>query len=359
MNYRIITYILLEWYRNNARRLPWRESKDPYCIWISEVMLQQTRVETVSPYYERWMQVFPDVDSLAAASEDEVLKLWEGLGYYNRARNIVKTARKLRDDCESKLPETAAELRKLPGVGPYIAGAISSIAFSKCEPALDGNGLRVLARLMNFHLPVNQIKNKKIIKDELIKLLPEKDPGDLNQGVMDFGSLICVPAKPLCNFCPLKECCFAYRYGKQNQLPINFKKKKIPHYAVVAGVLMQNGKVLIDKRVSDGLLGGMWEFPGGKVEKSETLQEALARELKEELGITATVMDKFGEYKHAYTHFKVTVHAFVASIESGKPTALEAEEIRWVRFGELDQFPMGKIDRSISHDLQLSHGYLH
>lgn len=343
---------LSAWYCANKRKLPWRETKDPYKIWVSEVMLQQTRIETVLSYYKRWIIAFPNIKSLANATDNDVLQIWEGLGYYQRALNLRKSARLIIDRSFSHVPDSYNELKKLSGIGDYIAGAIASIAFGKKEPALDGNGIRVLSRITGFAEPVNISKNKQYLRSMLQDLLPDKKPGDFNQAIMDLGSMICVSGKPTCDVCPLKEDCFAFSKGTQRKYPVRTPKKKIPHIQVVAGILIKNGRVLIDKRNKGGLLGGLWEFPGGKVEEGEDFEAALQRELIEELGIKISIKDKKNSYRHAYTHFRVTVHTFLVQIEEGQPSALESEKIQWVKIKDLGSFPMGKVDRCISKDIQ-------
>lgn len=346
---------LLGWYKRNARKLPWRGEKDPYRIWISEVMLQQTRVETVIPYYTRWFEKFPSLVTLAFASEQDVLRVWEGLGYYGRARNLLKAARICMADYYGKLPKIVSELKKLPGVGEYVAGAIASIAYNQRLPALDGNGKRVLARLSAYREAVNLQKNKKHLKQLLLELLPERRPGDFNQAVMDLGSQICLPRNPLCRACPLNDLCESYLNGLQLEIPVMIRKRPIPHYQVVAAVIRKNDRVLIDRRKSNDLLGGMWEFPGGKVEEGEKLEEALTREIWEELALKIKPGKLINKYEHAYTHFSVSVFAFECEIKAGKPKALESDEIAWVEISRLEEFPMGKVDRLISQDLKYSH----
>ena len=352
MNILLVSRELLAWYDRHARGLPWRETHDPYRVWVSEVMLQQTRVDTVIPYYRKWLEKFPDLHSLAAADERQAMQLWEGLGYYSRARNMLKTARFLIEQQSGQFPESVAELRKLPGIGDYIAGALASIAFGQDEVALDGNGLRVLARLAEFGQPVNETAGKAAIRELMQSMLPQGRAGDFNQAVMDLGATICVSRNPLCDQCPLKEHCLAFQNSTQEKFPLRIKKKPIPQYAVVAAVIRKGDTVLVDKRRADGLLGGLWEFPGGKVEQGEDLQTALVREIMEELGVDITVHTQLNTYRHAYTHFKVVVTAFEAEIlNGGEPAALAADEIQWVRPAELDQYPMGKVDRLIAHSL--------
>jgi A/G-specific adenine glycosylase len=352
MNSAVIRKKLLAWYCQNGRSLPWRGASDPYRVWISEVMLQQTQVDTVIPYYTRWMERFHDLNTLAIANEQEVLQVWEGLGYYSRARNILRCAKVLVQDYAGELPQDVDKLKALPGIGVYIAGAVASIAFGIKAPALDGNLKRVLTRLADYRLPVNDEKNSRVLRDMLMDILPESNPGDLNQALMDLGSAVCLPRTPLCTACPLTAECAAFQKGYQNELPVKTRKAQVPHYQVVAAVIIKRNKVLIDKRSSGGLLGGLWEFPGGKVEAGETMPEALSRELTEEMGVKIEVGEPLGSYRHAYTHFKVTVHTFKAAITEGDPRPLESEQVKWVLIDWLGDYPMGKVDRLISLDLQ-------
>jgi len=343
--------LLIAWYQKNARSLPWRGHSDPYAIWVSEIMLQQTRVDTVIPYFDRWMRLFPDVSSLAAASENEVLKAWEGLGYYSRARAMHKTARILVEKFNASLPDDHEALTKLPGIGPYTAAAIASIAFGRHYAVVDGNVKRVLARLLLYSKPVNTPVAEKELREIAHGLLPAKNTGDYNQAIMELGALVCLPRTPKCDLCPVLSLCAARKENRQSELPVMKEKAVVPHITVTAGILHQNGKVLIAKRPSSGLLGGMWEFPGGKVEENENHAQALIRELREELGITAAVDELLGEYHHAYTHFRVTLFAYHASVTRGEVAALQPSDVQWVPLTDLDKYPMGKIDRMISRDL--------
>ena len=314
-------------------------------------MLQQTKVETVTPYYQRWLAKFPTLIDLANADEQDVLRVWEGLGYYSRARNLLKAAKIISGELRGEFPGNLAQLRELPGIGDYIAGAIASIAFGQREPALDGNGKRVLARLFAYAKPINLEKNARELKQVLVDLLPEQQAGDFNQALMDLGSRVCLPRRPKCGECPLKSECAASEQDLQLEIPVKNSKQPIPHYQVVAAVIRDGERVLIDKRRSDALLGGMWEFPGGKVEHGESLEQAIIREIREELGLEINAGSEFGYYEHTYTHFSVTVHAILCDIVRGEPKAIEADEIAWVTLDKLADYPMGKVDRQISMDL--------
>ncbi|NTU75929.1 MAG: A/G-specific adenine glycosylase [Anaerolineaceae bacterium] len=342
---------LLEWYARHARSLPWRSSRDPYAIWVSEIMLQQTRVETVLPYYERWMQRFPNLQALASAAEQDVLHCWEGLGYYSRARNLHHAAQIVVQDHQGQVPSDRKLLEKLPGIGRYTAGAVASIAFGLNEAALDGNIRRVLSRVFNMDLPARSLEGEKRLWALAIQELPEGKAGDHNQALMDLGSSICTPTKPTCLVCPLVDLCQAAKTGRQEELPVLESRAPVPHITVTAAVIHRDGLVLIARRPPHGLLGGMWEFPGGTQQTDESLQTCLKREIIEELGTQIEVGDAFGVYEHAYTHLKVTLHAFTCVLIGQDPRPLEASELCWVDPVELANFPMGKIDRQISRRL--------
>ena len=343
---------LLDWYARHARTLPWRSHADPYAIWVSEIMLQQTRVETVIPYFDRWMTRFPSVLEVAAAPQQEVLRLWEGLGYYARARNLHRAAQTLAREHSGELPRTAAELTKLPGIGRYTAAAIASIAFGENTAALDGNIRRVLARVFNVDEPARSPAGERRLWALAQEHLPPGRAGDYNQALMDLGTGICTPKSPACAKCPLAALCEANRLGNQAQRPVKMSKKALPHHTVAAAVIRRDGQIFIAQRPPDGLLGGLWEFPGGKTEPGETLPETLQRELCEELAIEVRVGNPFGVYRHTFTHFKVTLHAFECRLINGSaPIPREHSDIRWVSPDQLADFPMGKIDRQIANTL--------
>ncbi|MEO0565903.1 MAG: A/G-specific adenine glycosylase, partial [Chloroflexota bacterium] len=273
---------LLAWYDDNRADLPWRESPpNPYHVWLSEIMLQQTQIETVKPYYAAFLDAFPTVHDLAAAPLDHVLKLWEGLGYYSRARNLHKAAKVIANELDGEFPSTADGLRALPGVGPYTAGAVASIAFNEAAPVLDGNVIRVFARLDDLGDDVRQTATKNTLWDLAADRVHPTRPGDYNQALMELGQTYCRPKSPDCAGCPVQMHCEAFIAGTQAERPVKAKRAPTPHYDVAAGMVWNNsGEVLIAQRPLDGLLGGLWEFPGGKQEPDETLEACLKRELR-------------------------------------------------------------------------------
>ena len=339
---------LLHWYDEAAADLPWRRTKDPYHVWLSEIMLQQTQVATVIPYFERFLVAFPTVQALAQAPLDDVLKLWEGLGYYSRARNLHRAAQMIAGDLDGVFPQTADGLQNLPGVGRYTAGAIASIAFNQVAPVLDGNVIRVFARLADLEADVTQADTRAQLWQIAERLVPMTRPGDYNQALMELGRTICKPRNPLCGECPVQAHCLAYAHGTQDERPVKTARAATPHYDVAAGVIWNDeGKLLIAQRPLDGLLGGLWEFPGGKQEAGETLPECLQRELQEELAITVDVGELFTVVRHGFTHFKITLHAFTCRYASGPPQTIGVRDFAWVTPDELAQYSFGKADREV------------
>jgi A/G-specific adenine glycosylase len=344
---------LLIWYKVHARLLPWRYDNDPYHVWIAEVMLQQTRVETVTPYYYRWLEKFPSILEIARASLGEVLLTWEGLGYYGRARRIHEAAQYILSAYNGFLPADIEKLKLIPGIGAYTAGAIASIAFNLDEPTIDGNIRRVFSRLFNIEEPYKSKQAEKKLWQISREHLPPGYAGQYNQALMDLGATICTAKNPACLQCPLEQNCQAKILGIQDQRPVKLERKQIPHFFVSAAVISFQKKVLITLRPENGLLGGLWEFPGGKKHDDETFVDCLVREIQEELGIWVRVGKPLGVYQHAYTHFKVTLHAFHCNLTDRRnPIALGVQDWRWVQVSELKTYPMGKIDRMISRYLE-------
>ncbi|MCL4868363.1 MAG: A/G-specific adenine glycosylase [Anaerolineae bacterium] len=339
---------LLQWWDEHKVDLPWRRGRDPYAIWIAEVMLQQTQISTVIPYYERWLAQFPTVEHLAAASLSEVLKQWEGLGYYSRARNLHAAAQTIVATYSGQLPQTAAELQKLKGIGPYTAGAIASIAFQQPVPIVDGNITRVLTRLADIPDDISQSQTQKGIWHLAGTLVPLVRPGDYNQALMELGQKICLPAMPRCAVCPAAALCQARANGTQLERPVRPRRPGLPHYHVAAGVIWRDdGRFLIAQRPLNGLLGGLWEFPGGKQEPGETLPQTLKREISEELGIVIKVAQPITMIKHAYTHFRITLHTFHAHYQSGQIQHLGVADHAWVTFADLARYPFAVTDQKI------------
>jgi A/G-specific adenine glycosylase len=343
---------LLDWFDKNKRDMPWRQTSDPYKIWISEIMLQQTQVNTVIPYYERFLDRFPDVEQLADASQQTVLKMWEGLGYYSRARNMHKAAQEVVADFSSVFPDSYDELLQLKGIGPYTAAAVSSIAFQRQQAVVDGNVIRVLSRYYGIKDDVRRSKVKSNIQIIADSLIPRDRPGDFNQAVMELGATICTPKNPVCDSCPLSIDCVAYKTAKTEIIPYKSPRKKIPHHHIGVGLIKDNNaKLLIALRPDDAMLGGLWEFPGGKKEKGENINKTVERELNEELGVTVAVGDKFMDLKHAYSHFKITLHAYWCTIESGTPRPKSSTKLKWVTLEEIDEYPFPKANKVLIEKL--------
>lgn len=325
---------LVEWYQTNKRILPWRENKNPYCIWISEIMLQQTRIEAVKRYYARFMKELPTVQDLANVSEGRLLKLWEGLGYYNRARNLQKAAETIEEKYQGKMPNTYAELVKLSGIGEYTAGAIASIAYHERVPAVDGNVLRVLSRATASNKDVLLPETKKEIAERLKKLMKSQkedfNSGDFNEALMELGELICLPnGEPNCQECPLQKNCIAYQKGLTQELPVREKKlKRKEENKTVFLLVSEEGKIAVRKRSGKGVLSGMYELPNskGKVEKLKELEEIL-----KQWNLKDTNIEKIGEYQHIFTHITWKMKAYKIIIEK------ENEEFIWVTKEQLEK----------------------
>lgn len=337
---------LINWYHQWGRDLPWRQTLDPYAIWISEIMLQQTQVKTVIPYYQQWLDAFPTVEILAIADQQEVLKLWQGLGYYARARNLHRAAQIIVEEWDGQFPDTLDAVLQLPGIGKTTAGGILSAAFNQSVPILDGNVKRVLARLTALSVPPKRALPELWSVSE--QVLDPENPRWFNQALMDLGATVCLPKKPSCERCPWSENCQAYLLNLQSKLPMSEPRSPLPHKQIgVAVIWNDQDQVLIDKRPQKGLLGGLWEFPGGKVEAGETIPDCIHREIKEELGIEIKVGDHLITVNHAYTHFKVTLTVHHCRHLDGEPKPIACDEIRWVSLDEIETYPFPNANQQI------------
>lgn len=354
-----LTARLLAWYADHRRDLPWRRTRDPYRIWVVEVMLQQTQVTTVLPYYARFMARFPTVKALAAASLDDVLKLWEGLGYYGRARHLHAAAQRVVAEFGGQIPDTMEGLLSLPGIGRYTAGAVLSIASGQDLPAPDGNVRRVLCRVFAIEEDVTRGAGQRRLWQLAQSLLPPGQAGDFNQALMDLGAMVCTHRAPLCHLCPLADECLAYQMGLQEQFPVRGPRRAVPHYEVTAGVVWNgDGLFLIAQRRPEGLLGGLWEFPGGKREPNETLEDCLRRELAEELDIKVAVDAPLTVVQHAYTHFRITLHAFHCRLVGGqRPRALDCADWAWIAIDDVERYAFSAADHKIIAALRSSINY--
>ncbi|MFW6189354.1 MAG: A/G-specific adenine glycosylase [Planctomycetota bacterium] len=334
---------LILWYRAHRRDLPWRRKRTPYRVWVSEVMLQQTAVSTVIPYFERWVERFPGVRALAAAEEREALAQWEGLGYYQRARRLHSAARKVVEEHDGRIPRRESDLRELPGVGPYIAAAILSFAFGEDKVALDANVVRVFMRLLAIHGTGSEAAVRRRVGSAAASAMPPGRSADYNQALMDFGSAICLPRSPRCGECFVTDRCRAFAAGEQYDIP-EPRPKRLKDIRTAIAVFRREGRVYIQKRPDDGLFAGMWEFPGGKVRDGERPAEAAVRECREEVGVACTVDEKLTELTHYYTVFRVRLHAFLCSPDGRPP---EDRTHRWVAVSKLERYPMPSANRQV------------
>lgn len=342
---------LLSWFAANKRQLPWRATRDPYRIWVSEVMLQQTRVSTVIPYYERFIKTFPNLRSLARAEDNRLMKAWEGLGYYARARNLREAARTVVSQHGGALPPSRDELLHLKGFGAYTAASVASLAFGEDCAAVDGNVMRVLSRLFAIESDLRHPSARREFQRLADALLPAGKSGAFNEAMMELGAMVCKPKNPNCDGCPVRRYCRAYREGRANELPVRSPKAATPHHQIAVGVVHKNGRVLIALRPAAGLLGNLWEFPGGKVKRPESLAECCRREVLEETGLEVEVGRRFSVVRHSYSHFRITLHAFHCLHLRGRASAKSSQAVRWVRVEDLDAYAFPKANKKIIEDL--------
>nr|BAE94414.1 A/G-specific adenine glycosylase [Desulfovibrio vulgaris] [Nitratidesulfovibrio vulgaris str. 'Miyazaki F'] len=355
---------LLDWFAVHKRPLPWRFGYEPYSVWISEVMLQQTQMDRGVDYFLRWMTQFPDVASVAAASEDELLKAWEGLGYYSRVRNLHKAAKALVERHGGELPDDPEAIRALPGIGPYTAGAIAGIAFNRDVTCIDANVDRVFSRVFDIDTPVRARPAAARIRALATALLPAGRARDFNQALMELGALVC-RKKPQCASCPLSGLCESLRLGIPHERPVPGRKQPIVPLDVATGVLVHGNRIFIQKRPEEGVWAGFWEFPGGRVEKDEAPDATIVREYAEETAFRIAVRDKLAVIRHGYTTYRVALHCYLCELDGDMageppvPPVLDAAtEYRWVEFAELPRFtfPAGhrKLIDQLTTDLRFA-----
>ena len=339
---------LLSWYRTNQRDLPWRRRPDLYHTLVAEFMLQQTRVEQALPYYKRWMKAFPSLKVLSAAPLSRVMKHWEGLGYYHRAKNLHAAAKRLAALKSVKLED----LSDCPGIGPYTRAAIGSIAFGAPLPVVDGNVNRVVARLLALDVSPKEKAGRETVEAWQARNLANEAPGDWNQALMELGATVCLPRQPDCGACPLRSTCRARKLGKTTDYPIATPRKPIPHRHIAAGIIRRaDGRILIAQRLPTGMLPNLWEFPGGKRERGESLSECCGREIREELGVEVEVGRKLMRVRHAYSHFSITLHVFECRFLKGRPKALGCQAWKWVRVRDLRKYPFPGANQPILEGL--------
>ncbi|MBN2307182.1 A/G-specific adenine glycosylase [Candidatus Peregrinibacteria bacterium] len=314
-------------------------------------MLQQTQVKTVLPYFDCWMKELPTIKSVTEAKEDKLLKLWEGLGYYSRARNIQKAAKQMMKKHGGRFPSDYEDILALPGVGKYTASAIASIAFNQNYPVVDGNVIRVLSRFFFYTKNTQSSEAERQMWQWAKEILPKGEARHFNQALMEFGALQCTPSAIDCSGCPLKLRCQAYKKGMVDRLPIRGPKKEFRNIKVAVAVIKKDGKVFIQKRPNSGLMAGLWEFPGGKAEKGESAIKAIHREISEELGISIKNVRPIKKIRHAYTSYKVDLHCFEADYDSGKVALKAATDGKWVKVSELKNYPFPAANVELIADL--------
>ncbi len=331
---------LLRWYDRNARHLPWRENPTPYRVWISEMMLQQTKVETVVPYFRRFVRTFPSVRMLAAANLAAVLKQWEGLGYYSRARNLHMAAGIICKEHGARLPRTYDELLKLPGIGPYCAAAIASIAFGERVPVVDGNVLRVFSRLWMINEDVKKTRTRQALFSRLQPYVPGRRAGDFNQAMMELGARVCTPRNPQCGRCPLRTTCAAHAANRIAAYPVRSPTTRLPHRHVDVGVVRRNGRILITQRPVNRMLGGLWVLPGGPRANGERGSTSVARCIREKTGLDVRPGPIVATVQHTYSHFSITMTAFECTDPTGCLPRKHKNSAKWVWPRALDSYPM-------------------
>lgn len=347
---------VLRWFDGHRRDLPWRRTSDPYRIWVAETMLQQTRIPTVLPYYERFVARFPDVEVLARAPLEEVLRLWSGLGYYSRGRNLHRAARMVVEEHGGKIPASYEEIRRLPGVGAYTAGAILSIAYRLPYPVVDGNVSRVLSRFFRVEGDPRSAAVSRLLWEKARRLLSPGKPGDFNQALMEIGSLICTPRRPRCLLCPLKRWCRAQVRGEQEAYPQAAPRPPMERERSVRALIRRRGRLLLHRRSDSRRLAGLWEFPGGPCPDGEDPGKTLARHLKRMFPFPVEVEEELGEVKHHIARRQIRSVIFWCRSAAGAVMDGGGEEWRWVLPGEVARYPLGAADLKVLDLLERGRG---
>ncbi|WP_081707781.1 A/G-specific adenine glycosylase [Bacillus massiliigorillae] len=337
---------LIQWFEQEQRSLPWRADRDPYKVWVSEIMLQQTRVDTVIPYFNRFMEWFPTLQDFADADEEKILKAWEGLGYYSRVRNLQSAVREVKENYGGVVPKNHSDIISLKGVGPYTAGAILSIAYGIPEPAVDGNVMRVLSRILLIKEDIAKPKTRKIFEDAVRALISHDNPSYFNQALMELGALICTPGTPACMLCPVREHCVAFAEGVQAELPIKTKVTKTKKVKLISGLLKdEQGRILVQKRPEKGLLANLWEFPSFSFDQKQSLNKNLFEDAFVIQYNSRVLLDmpKLTEIQHVFSHLVWNLSAYTGLVqEEIAPELMEKHRLRWVTEQEMTElaFPV-------------------
>lgn len=350
LNIEQFQYDLLQWYKQNKRDLPWRQDQDPYKVLVSEIMLQQTQVDTVKPYFESFMETYPTIEDFAKAPQEDILKMWEGLGYYSRARNLHEAVKEVAASYGGKIPNNKKDISALKGVGPYTAGAVLSIAYEQPEPAVDGNVMRVMSRLLNIKDDIKKPKTRKVFESAVENVISQEDPSSFNQGLMELGALVCTPKSPSCLLCPVQAHCQAFHQGIQDELPVKSKKKAPKPITMAVAVLRNaNGEVLIHRRPETGLLANMWEFPNHETDRQQDDDQMgqLVTFMKNEYGIDIQLTGHLFNFSHVFSHIKWNLAVYEGDIMS---YVKETDTLKVVDREALTTYPF-----SVSHQKIIDH----
>ncbi|MBM7693604.1 A/G-specific adenine glycosylase [Peribacillus deserti] len=331
---------IISWFQMEQRDLPWRKDQDPYKVWVSEIMLQQTRVDTVIPYFNRFMEWFPSLQSLADADEEKVLKAWEGLGYYSRVKNLQSAVREVAQEYNGIVPDTLEEISKLKGVGPYTAGAILSIAYGRPEPAVDGNVMRVLSRILLIEEDIAKPKTRKIFEEAVRRLIDDNHTSAFNQALMELGAMICTPGVPACLLCPVRDHCEAYAEGVQSQLPVKNLKKRSRDVPIAAAVITNSRQeILIRKRPAKGLLADLWEFPNYEDHASlTTKRESFRQQFQEQIHVIPELGEHLISIEHIFSHLVWKMDVYLGTAEGITEDMLISQQMKWVAETEVEHY---------------------